>query len=90
MLLQVLGDRFFKEVLIVGAYHLRLADYRGLDNDHVIYVAKGRSQQRVQGYDFRSSAKEGNIVVNEIVRQAKEFLQSGVTKHSRKLVKHLV
>ena len=90
MVTQVLSDGFFKEILILRADYFRLSDYRGLNNNHVIYVPNGGSLQRVQGYDFRRSAKGGDIVVNKIFREAKEFLQSAVAKHSRKFVEHLV
>jgi len=90
MIAQVSSHRFFEEILIVRADDVCLADYRGLDNDYVVYVANGRCPQGVKGYDFRRSAKEGDIVVNKIFGEAKEFLQTGVTKHRRKLVKHLV
>jgi hypothetical protein len=87
---QVLRDWRLKEILIHRADYVCLTDYRSLNNDQVVYVANGRSQRRVQGHDFRSSADEGDVVVNKIFREAKEFLQSRVAKHSRKLVKHLI
>ncbi len=90
MIAQVLSDGFFEEIFIVRADNVCFADYRGLDNDHVVYVANGRCQQVVKSYDFRRLAKEGNVVVNKIFGQAKEYLQTRVTKHLRKLVKHLV
>jgi hypothetical protein len=90
VLAQVLSDGFFEKILIVRADYVCLADYRGLNNDQVIYVANGRGQQRVQGYDFRRSPKEGDIVVNKIFREAEKFLQAGVAKNSRELVKHFV
>ena len=86
---QVLSDRVLEEIRIVRADDVCLAHYRGLDNDHVVYVANGRSQQRIKDYDFRGSAKEGDIIVNKFVGEAKKFLQTGVTKHRRKLMKHL-
>ena len=68
MIAQVLSDRFFEEILILRADDVCLADYCGLDNDHVVYVADRYSQQGVKGYDFRRSAKGSDIVVKQDLR----------------------
>ena len=67
---QVFAGGFREEVVILSAEYVGLADYCRLHNDNVVYVANGGSNKRVQGNDFRGTAKEISVFENKLLRQA--------------------
>jgi hypothetical protein len=64
----------------VSAEYVGLTDYCRLHNDNIVYVANGGSNKRVQGNDFRGTAKEISVFENKLLRQAVKGLQSGIAQ----------
>jgi len=89
-LAQIFPRGVLEEITVLRAQEVGLADDGRLHDDNVVHITNGRSYERIQFHNFRGFAKKIDVVENEVLGQAVERLQSGMTQNPREFMQHLV